>query len=49
MLIDEFKIRIDVKMYSQLHGYGDFHGFDLPSDMELSPISKRMFKGFAMP
>ena len=48
-LLDEFKIQDDVKMYIQLPGYGDFHGFDLPNGAELAAISQTFFTGFAKP
>ena len=36
-------------MYSRLHGYFDFLGFDLSIDMELAAISKRILKGLSKP
>ena len=31
-LLDAFKIQDDVKMYSRLHEYDDFRGFDWPNE-----------------
>ena len=43
LLLGEFKIQGDVKMYGRLHGYDDFLVFDLSIAMELAAISKRTF------
>ena len=39
-LLDECTTQVDVKLYIQLHGYGNFQFFDLPGEMELPAISK---------
>ena len=42
-LLGKFKIQAGVAMYIQLHGYDDFNGLDLPNDVALSAISKRIY------
>ena len=41
-LLAEFEIQEDVEMYRKLHEYDYFHGLNLPNEMELSAISKRI-------
>ena len=48
-LLVEFKNQEGVNMNSQLRDYGNFHGFDLSSEMELSATPKRMQAGFRKP
>ena len=44
VLLEEFKIREDVKLYIPLPDYDGFRGLDLPGEMELSAISGRFVR-----
>ena len=46
LLIDEFKIQEDVKMYTQLADCDDFHRFDVSNAMNLSSILKEFSRDF---
>ena len=48
-LLDEFKMKDGVKTYPQLPEYGDFQRFDLAIDIDLAPISKRIYGWFPKP
>ena len=49
VLLEEFKIPDDVKMYILLLCYGDFRGLDLPGGADLAAISNRIYEGIAKP
>ena len=49
LLLGEFKVREDVKMYGRLPYYDDLHGVDLSNELEFSAISKRAHTGFPNP
>ena len=49
VLLGEFKIQEDVKMYTQLPDYGDFGGFYLARETDMAVISKRAYGRFAKP
>ena len=47
VILDEFKIQDDVKMYRKLPGCDGFRCFDLPGESGLAAISNRVYEGFA--
>ena len=49
VLLGEFMIREDVKMYNRLPVYAYCLRFDLSNEIELSAISSRLSEGFAKP
>ena len=43
VLLDEFTIRDDVKMYSRLLDYDDLRGIGLSGETDLTAIAKRIY------
>ena len=44
-----FKHREDLKMYGRSPEYGEFHGYDLGIDSELSQIDEAIYANFHKP
>ena len=49
VLIDEFKVKEDVKMFSQLPDYDDFRWADLSNEGDLATAYKRSYGAFRKP